>query len=263
MIPIKSPRELTLMRKAGKIVAEAMAAAEAAITPGVTTKQLEAVVRQVIEAHGAKSSFYRYRDYPAHACVSVNEEVIHGIPSGRKLQNGDIVSLDIGACCDGYHADSAATFAVGTINGEAQLLIDVTKQCFYQALAQCRKGRRIIDISRAIENHAIRYGYACVQDFTGHGVGVKLHEAPEIPSYDNGKRGPRLLPGMTVAIEPMVISGGDHAVEVLGNKWTVVSKDRSLTAHYEHTVLITDSAPELLTLRDGDVILPLVGEETP
>jgi len=258
MIPIKSPREIEIMRVAGRITGEAINAAARAIEPGVTTKQLDAIIRRHIESRGAAPSFLGYRGYQASACVSVNEAVIHGIPDDRKLAEGDIVSLDVGAYYNGFHGDSGATFGVGRISPEAQQLIDVTKQCFYQALAFCQKGRRVHDISRAIQSYAALHGYAVVKKFTGHGVGAALHEDPEVPNYVSDRRGPRLISGMTIAVEPMIIMGGSSDVRVLNDEWTVVSADGSLTAYYEHTVLITDGGPELLTARDGDEPLPPV-----
>lgn len=256
MIPIKSQREIACMRDAGRITGEAIAAAALAIEPGVTTRQLDTIIRNTIEMRGATPSFLGYRGYPASACISVNDVVIHGIPDGRKLVEGDIVSLDVGAFYNGFHGDSGATFGVGRISAEAQQLIDVTKQCFYQGLAFCHTNARVSDISLAISSHAAQYGYAVVKKFTGHGVGAQLHEEPEVPNFVSGQRGPRLVSGMTIAVEPMVIMGGNPDVKVLKDGWTVVSSDGSLTAYYEHTVLITNNEPELLTRRDGDLPLP-------
>ncbi|MCL2545904.1 MAG: type I methionyl aminopeptidase [Oscillospiraceae bacterium] len=253
MIPIKSPREIALMRTAGMIVGQALRLAERTIQSGVTTKDLDDIIRKHITAQGAKPSFLGYRGFPASACISVNEELIHGIPGGRVLCQGDIVGIDVGVCHEGFHADSAATFSVGAVAPKAQQLIDITRQSFYQGLQFCRKGAHIGDISQAIGDYANKHGYAVVEHFTGHGVGASLHEEPEIPNFFTGKRGARLASGMTLAIEPMIIASNRPDVEILKDGWTVVSADRALTAHYEHTVLITDGAPELLTAREGDV----------
>jgi methionyl aminopeptidase len=246
------------MRRAGRIVGEAIAAAEKVIEPGITTRQIDRVIRKYIESRGAKPSFLGYRGFPASSCISVNEEVIHGVPGRRKLKEGDIVSLDVGACVDGFHGDSAATFPVGKVSRGVQMLIDVTKQCFYQALPEIRGGRHVSDLSKAISLFAARHGYGVVQKYTGHGVGREMHESPEIPNFVTGKRGARLVRGMTFAVEPMILMGSSHEVKVLNDGWTVVSADGSMAAHYEHTVLITDNEAELLTARDGDVFLPAV-----
>ncbi len=256
MIPVKSAREIACMRDAGKITGEAIAAAARAIEPGITTKAIDAIIRKSIEDRGATPSFLGYRGYPASSCISVNDVVIHGIPGDYKLVEGDIVSLDVGAFYKGFHGDSGATYGVGRISAEAQQLIDVTKQCFYQALAVCHEQSRVSDISRAVATYAALHGYGVVEAFTGHGVGAELHEEPEVPNFVSDRRGPRLVKGMTLAIEPMILMGGRPDIRVLKDGWTVVSKDGSLTAYYEHTVLITDGKPELLTAREDDAPLP-------
>ncbi len=246
MISIKSEQELQLMRQAGKAAAAARDAAGKACLPGVTTAEIDQIVRKVLAEYGAKPSFLGYNGFPAAVCVSVNEEVIHGIPGKRRLVEGDIVKIDVGAEIGGYHGDTAATFAVGKVSPDALRLIEVTKQSFYEGIKQARAGQRLSDISHAIGAYAEANGYAVVKDFTGHGVGAKLHEAPSIPNYGPPGRGVRLLPGMTLAIEPM-INMGTHQVFILADGWTVITADRSLSAHYEHTVLITSGEPELLT----------------
>ena len=238
------------MRKAGHITALALKAAEAVIRPGVTTLEIDHAVRKAIADAGAKPSFLGYGGFPASACVSINEEVIHGIPSNRKVHEGDIVKIDVGAFIDGFHGDSARTFPVGKISDEAQKLIDVTRQSFYEGIKYARVGYRVSDISHAIQEYAERHGYGVVRQYVGHGIGAKLHEDPEVPNFGQPGHGPRLLPGMTLAIEPM-INAGTHEVDVLKDQWTVVTRDKSLSAHYEHTILITNGAPELLTFCEG------------
>ena len=234
------------MRKAGYITALALKAAEAVIRPGVTTLEIDHAVRKAIADAGAKPSFLGYGGFPASACVSINEEVIHGIPSNRKVHEGDIVKVDVGAVIDGFNGDSARTFPVGKISDDAQKLIDVTRQSFYEGIKYARVGYRVSDISHAIQEYAERHGYSVVRQFVGHGIGAKLHEDPEVPNFGQPGHGPRLMPGMTLAIEPM-INVGTHEVDILKDQWTVVTKDRSLSAHYEHTILITSGDPELLT----------------
>ena len=234
------------MRKAGYITALALKAAEAVIRPGVTTLEIDHAVRKAIADAGAKPSFLGYGGFPASACVSINEEVIHGIPSNRKVHEGDIVKVDVGAVIDGFNGDSARTFPVGKISDDAQKLIDVTRQSFYEGIKYARVGYRVSDISHAIQEYAERHGYSVVRQFVGHGIGAKLHEDPEVPNFGQPGHGPRLMPGMTLAIEPM-INVGTHEVDSLKDQWTVVTKDRSLSAHYEHTILITSGDPELLT----------------
>ena len=250
MIAIKNERELSVMRKACKITAAARALAGEMVRPGVTTKAIDKAVYDYIVSQGAKPSFLGYHGYPGSACISVNKTVIHGIPNGYVLKDGDIVSIDVGACYQGFHGDCAATFACGSISAEAQKLIDVTKQSFFEGLGFVRKGNRVSDISHAIETYVESNGFSVVRSFVGHGVGAQLHEEPEVPNYGAPGRGPRLLPGMTLAIEPMV-NVGTHEVRILQDGWTVVTTDGKLSAHYENTVLITDGEPEILTVTEG------------
>ncbi len=248
MITIKSRMEVEYMRKAGKIVSGTFAELKAAIRPGVTTKELDAIAYRYITRQGATPSFKGYSGFPASICVSINDQVIHGIPDDTVLNEGDIVSIDIGACYHGYHGDSAKTFPVGKISADAQRLIDVTKQSFYEGVAFAKRGNRVSDISAAIQGYVEANGYSVVRDYTGHGIGAKLHEEPSVLNYGKPGRGARLVPGMTIAVEPMV-NAGDYEVFVdADNEWTVYTEDGSLSAHYEHTILITDGECEILTL---------------
>ena len=250
MIAIKNERELSIMRQACKITAAARALAGEMVRPGVSTKQIDKAVHDFIVAQGAKPSFLNYHGYPASACISVNSTVIHGIPGGYTLKEGDIVSVDVGALYQGFHGDCAATFACGAISTEAQKLIDVTKQSFYEGIRFATRGHRVSDISHAIQTYVESNGFSVVRAFVGHGVGAQLHEEPEVPNYGPAGRGPRLLPGMTLAIEPMV-NLGVYDVRVLKDGWTTVTADGKLSAHYENTVLITDGEPEILTVAEG------------
>ena len=246
MISIKSPRDIEKMRAAGRLTARARALAGSMIRPGVTTGEIDKAVRKFIESQGAKPSFLGYGGFPASICASVNEVVIHGIPGNRKLQEGDIVSIDVGAYLDGFHGDCAATFPCGEVTDEAQKLIDVTKQSFFEGIKLAKVGQRVSDIGHAVQQYVEGFGYSVVRDFVGHGVGRNMHEPPEGPNYGAAGHGARLQPGMVIAVEPMVCAG-DWRVKVLGDKWTTVSADGSLTAHYENTILITDGEPEILT----------------
>ena len=250
MITIKNERELESMRQACIITAKARALAGTMVKPGVSTKAIDQAVYDFIVAQGAKPSFLNYNGFPASACISVNSTVIHGIPDGYILKDGDIVSVDVGAFYKGFHGDCAATFACGAISTEAQKLIDVTRQSFYEGLKLCRRGKRVQDISHAIQTYVESNGFSVVRSFVGHGVGRSLHEEPEVPNFGNPGRGPRLLPGMTLAIEPMV-NEGVYDVKVLRDGWTPVTADGKLSAHYENTVLITDGEPEILTVTEG------------
>ena len=250
MIPIKNEREICLMRRACRITAAARALAGEMVRPGVTTKQIDQAVHDYIVSQGATPSFLNYNGYPASACISVNNTVIHGIPDGRVLQEGDIVSIDVGAYIEGFHGDCAATFACGEISPEAQRLIDVTRQSFYEGIAHARKGNRVSDISHAVQTYVEANGFSVVRAFIGHGVGANLHEEPEVPNFGKPGRGPRLIPGMTIAVEPMV-NAGTYDVRVLRDNWTTVTADGKLSAHYENTVLITDGEPEILTVTEG------------
>ena len=250
MIVIKNGQELQDMRKACKITAAARALAGEMVRPGMTTEAIDKAVREFIVSQGAKPSFLGYRGFPASTCISVNNTVIHGIPGGKVLQEGDIVSVDVGAYYKGFHGDCAATFPCGAISAEAQKLIDVTKQSFFEGIRFAKRGHRVSDISHAVQAHVESNGFSVVRAFVGHGVGAQLHEEPEVPNFGNPGRGPRLLPGMTLAIEPMV-NAGVHDVRVLKDGWTVVTADGKLSAHYENTVLITDGEPEILTVAEG------------
>ncbi len=246
MISIKSPHEIELMRKAGRITAAARALAGKLVVPGKTTLEIDTAVRKFIESQGAKPSFLGYGGFPGSACISVNEVVIHGIPDHRVLKEGDIVSVDVGACIGGFHGDCAATFPCGKVSPEAERLIAVTEQSFWEGIKHARVGQRISDISHAVQQYVEANGYSVVRDFVGHGVGANLHEAPEVPNYGPAGHGVRLQSGMTLAVEPMVCAGDWH-VRVLKDKWTTVTTDGSLAAHYENSILITDGEPEILT----------------
>lgn len=247
MISLKSQREIEAMRKAGRITAQARALAGSMVAPGVTTHEIDTAVRRFIESHGAKPSFLGYGGFPGSACISINEEVIHGIPGPRKLKEGDIVSVDVGAYIGGFHGDCAATFPCGKVSEEAMKLIRVTEQSFWEGMKYARQGCRVSDIGHAVQEYVEANGFSVVRDFVGHGVGAKLHEPPEVRNYGPAGHGPRLQPGMTIAVEPMVNAGG-WQVKVLADKWTTVSLDGSLTAHYENSILITDGDPEILTV---------------
>ena len=246
MITLKSSHEIDLMRRAGKITAAARALAGEMVRPGVTTQEIDSAVEHFIRKQGAVPSFFHYNGYPASICISVNDEVIHGIPGKRVLKEGDIVSVDVGAVVDGFHGDCAATFACGAISKEAQDLIDVTRQSFFEGIKRAKEGNRLFDISAAIQTYAESHGYSIVREYVGHGIGRQLHESPEVPNFGQSGRGPRLLRGMTLAIEPMV-NAGTAAIRVLPDGWTVKTLDGKLSAHYENTVLITDGEPEILT----------------
>lgn len=245
-IIIKNPDEIEKMRQAGRLTGQTLALLEKMIKPGVTTAQLDKAAADFICSHGATASFKGYRGFPKSICVSVNEEVIHGIPSIKTLKEGDIVSVDVGAYLNGFHGDAARTFAVGKISSEAQKLIDVTKQSFFEGIKFAYEGCHLHQISAAIQDHVEQNGFSVVREYIGHGVGRELHESPEIPNYRLPNRGPRLSRGMTLAIEPMV-NAGTHEIYVLKDQWTVVTRDKKMSAHYENTVLITAGEPELLT----------------
>lgn len=238
------------MRQACKITAAARALAGELVKPGVSTKAIDRAVHDYIVSQGAKPSFLNYNGFPASACISVNNVIIHGIPGVYILKEGDIVSVDVGAFYKGFHGDCAATYACGAISTEAQRLIDVTKQSFFEGIKFATKGNRVQDISHAVQTYVESNGFAVVRDFVGHGVGRQLHEEPEVPNYGAPGRGPRLLPGMTIAVEPMV-NVGTYQVKVLSDGWTTVTADGKLAAHYENTVLITDGEPEILTVTEG------------
>ena len=250
MIAIKNERELVYMRRACKITAAARALAGEMVRPGVSTQEIDKAVHDFIVSQGAKPSFLNYTGFPASTCISVNSTVIHGIPGGYTLKEGDIVSVDVGAFYKGFHGDCAATFPCGAISTEAEKLINVTKQSFFEGIRFAKCGHRVSDISHAIQTYVESNGYSVVRSFVGHGVGAQLHEEPEVPNFGAPGRGPRLIRGMTLAIEPMV-NAGTHDVRVLKDGWTTVTADGKLSAHYENTVLITDGEPEILTVTEG------------
>ena len=248
MIIIKNSEQLKLMRIAGRITAEALIVAKDAIRPGMTTLELDTRIRRYIEKCGATPTFLGYNGFPGSACISLNQEVIHGIPSNKVIiQEGDIVKVDVGARFRGYNGDSARTFAVGKVSDEAQRLISVTEASFYEAMKYARAGNRIGDIGSAVENFVISHGFSVVKAYTGHGLGAELHEEPSVPNYGRAGRGVRLYSGMTLAIEPMV-NVGTEDVRVLKDGWTVITADGKLSAHYENSICITDSDPILLTV---------------
>ncbi len=247
MITLKSAREIELMRRAGKITAAARALAGEMVKPGVTTREIDKAVYQFIRSQGAEPSFLGYNGYPASVCVSVNDEIIHGIPGKRVLQEGDIVSVDVGAYIGGFHGDCAATYACGKISEEAQRLIDVTRQSFFEGIKNAREGCRVSDIGHAVQEYVEKNGFSVVREYVGHGVGRQMHEAPEVPNYGAPGHGPKLLRGMTIAVEPMV-NAGSAAVRQAPGGWTVRTADGKYAAHYENSILITSGEAELLTV---------------
>jgi len=247
MISIKSSTDLAKMRQAGLIAGRALKLAGESIKAGMTTKALDKIVHDYIISCGAKPSFLGYGGFPASACISINNEVIHGIPSQkRKIAEGDIVSVDVGALYNGFHGDTCATFACGKISEEAQELLDVTKASLYEGIAAAKIGARIGDVSHAVEEYCASRGYGIVRNYTGHGIGRNLHEEPEVPNFGRAGHGPRIVAGMTFCIEPMINQKGD-AVKVLGDGWTVITSSGSLSAHFEHTIAITPDGPVIMT----------------
>ena len=250
MVVLKTSRELKAMRDAGRISSRALKLAGEAVEPGVSTLEIDRIVRKYIEEQGATPSFLNYGGFPASACISVNDVVIHGIPRKNQiLKQGDIVSIDVGAFYEGFHGDNAWTFPCGEVSKEAQALMDVTRESLFKGINAARPGNRLGDIGSAVQRYVEARGYSVVRDFVGHGVGAELHEDPSVPNYGTPGRGVRLLPGMTIAIEPMV-NAGVHTVEVLCDKWTTVTTDGKLSAHFEHTIAITPDGPVILTLPD-------------
>lgn len=248
MIVLKTNRELALMREACRISAGALRVAGEAVQPGVTTEEIDRIAYEYIIKQGAKPNFLNYNGFPATACISINDEVIHGIPSKKRIiKEGDIVSIDLGAVLNGFNGDNAATFAAGKISPEAERLINTTRESLYKGISAAVAGGRIGDISNAVQTYCEERGFSVVRDFVGHGVGAKLHEDPSVPNYGTPGRGVRLLPGMTLAIEPMINMGG-YEVRQLSDGWTVKTKDGSLSAHFEHTVAITTDGPKILTI---------------
>ena len=247
MISLKTPEQLRLMREAGRITAETLLYVGEIIREGMSTLELDHLIRQFIERHGATPTFLGYNGFPGSACISLNEEVIHGIPSKKRIiREGDLVKVDVGACWRGYNGDSARTYPIGKVSAEAQRLLETTRESFFRAMEVAVAGNRVGDIGSAVDAHVRAAGYSVVREFVGHGVGAALHEEPDVPNYGTPGRGARLYPGMTIAIEPMVNAGAPE-VRVLENGWTVVTKDGSLSAHYENTIAITDNGPMILT----------------
>lgn len=247
MIFIKNNQEIDLMRKAGKIVAETLLLVEEKVRPGITTAELDRIAEEFITKHGAKPSFKGLYGFPASLCISVNEQVVHGIPGGYVLKDGDIISVDCGANINGFHGDAARTFGVGNISEEANKLINVTKESFFKGIEYAKVGNRLTDISHGIQSYVEASGFSVVRDFVGHGIGRVVHEDPEVPNYGQPGRGPKLVEGMALAIEPMV-NVGSYKVKTLKDNWTVVTSDGSLSAHYENTIVILPDGPEILTL---------------
>lgn len=255
MVVIKSPRELKLMREACRISANALKLAGTAVEPGVSTLEIDTLIAKYIEKEGATASFLGYGGFPKSSCISVNNVVIHGIPSKNCiLKAGDIVSIDVGAFFEGYHGDNAYTFPCGEISKEAEALLKTTEESLYEGIKAAQAGARVGDIGHAVQSYVESRSYSVVRDFVGHGVGAKLHEEPSVPNYGTPGRGVRLIPGMTIAIEPM-INMGTHKVRVLDDEWTTVTEDGSLSAHFEHSIVITPDGPKILTIPDDEVSL--------
>lgn len=247
MIILKTPAEIAVMAEASRVVAEALAIVKKAVCPGISTEELDRIAEEAIRSRGAIPAFKGYRNYPRTLCASVNEQVVHGIPSKRKLKEGDIIGLDLGAIVGGFYGDSAVTVAVGRISDETAKLIQVTEEALYLGIKQATVGNRLTDISNAVQQHAESAGFSIVTEFVGHGIGRQLHEEPQVPNYGKPGQGPRLQPGMVLAIEPMV-NMGLSAVRVLEDRWTAVTVDGSLSAHFEHTIAIQPSgAPRILS----------------
>lgn len=247
MVTLKTSKELVKMRKAGAITAQALLAGGAAVQPGITTGEIDRIIKSYILSKGAKPSFLGYGGFPGSACISVNDEVIHGIPGKRVIQEGDIVSIDVGAFIDDYHGDSAKTFVAGSAAEDAQGLVDATAQSLLQAIQVMQPGARVGDIGYAVQSYVEERGYGVIREFVGHGVGKKLHEEPEVPNYGRAGHGVRLVAGMVLAVEPM-ITQFSPAIKVLADDWTVVTVDHGLAAHFEHTIAITENGPVILTL---------------
>ncbi len=247
MITIKNSQEIEYMRQAGRVVGETLLKLEEIIRPGITTAEIDRLAEEFITKQGAKPSFKGYYGFPASICTSVNEEVVHGIPGDRVLEEGDIISVDCGAILNGYQGDAARTFSVGTVSEEAMRLINITKESFFKGVEKALVGNKLTDISHSIQKYAEDAGYSVVRDYVGHGIGKEMHEDPEVPNFGRPGRGPKLISGMVLAIEPM-INIGDYRVVTQSNDWTVVTVDKSLSAHYENTVAILPDGPEILTL---------------
>jgi len=251
VIELKSAREIGLMRTGGHLLADVMDRLRETVKPGLSTLEIDEDVESFIRARGAAPAFKGYRGFPATVCISINEEVVHGIPSAhRRIKEGDIVGLDLGCIVEGYYADCAFTLAIGDVPPKVQSLLEVTRESLDVAIAECHAGRRLSDVSHAVQTHVERHGFAVVRAFVGHGIGRALHEDPQIPNFGDPGRGPQLRPGMVLAIEPMVTMGS-WEVKVLDDGWTAVTRDGSLAAHFEHTIAVTDDGPEVLTSRTG------------
>jgi methionyl aminopeptidase len=253
VIVCRSAAELERMRAAGRLVGEVLSALTLRVAPGVTTAELDEIAEKLIADAGATPAFKGYHGYPATICASINEEVIHGIPSGKRvLQEGDILSIDVGASLEGYYGDSAITLPVGQVSEEAATLLRVTEEALYKAIEVAKPGGRVSDIGHAVQRHVESYGFSVVREFVGHGIGQRMHEEPQVPNYGEAGRGPRLTEGMVLAIEPMV-NAGKPAVKVLSDGWTAVTRDKSLSAHFEHTVAVTANGAWILTAREVPV----------
>lgn len=251
MIELKSAREIGLMRRAGHILADVVERLRGGVKAGMSTLQIDEDVEDFIRSQGARPAFKGYRGFPATVCISINEEVVHGIPSAhRRVEEGDIVGLDLGCIVDGYYADCAVTLAVGEVPSRVRELLDATRESLEAGIAECRPGRRLSDVSHAIQSHVERHGFSVVRAFVGHGIGRALHEEPQVPNFGDPGRGPQLKPGMVLAIEPMVTMGS-WEVRILDDGWTAVTRDGSLAAHFEHTIAVTESGPEVLTSKSG------------
>ena len=251
MIVLKNSREISIMRQAGRIAAQALKIAGNAVEPGVTTLEIDRLTRKYIEGTGARASFLGYRGYPKSTCISINSEVIHGIPDGKRvIRAGDIVSIDVAALFEGFHADNACTFACGDVSEQAKALMKATEESLYEGIRAAKAGSRVGDVSYAVQRYAEGRGYSVVREFVGHGVGANLHEDPNVPNFGTPGKGVRLLPAMTIAIEPMINAGAPDIL-LHSDGWLVTTKDRSLSAHYEHTVLITGGDAEIITMPEG------------
>jgi methionyl aminopeptidase len=252
VIVLKSDREITLMRRGGHILADVVALIRDIAKPGMSTLEVDEEVEAFIRTQGALPAFKGYRGFPATVCISINDEVVHGIPSAhRRMKEGDIVGFDLGCIVDGYYADCAVTLPLGEIPPRVQELLDVTRESLELGIVECRPGRRLSDVSHAIQTHVERHGFSVVRAFVGHGIGRALHEEPQVPNFGDPGRGPQLRPGMVLALEPMVTMGS-WEVRILDDGWTAVTKDGSLAAHFEHTIAVTESGPEVLTSTTGD-----------
>jgi methionyl aminopeptidase len=254
VIELKSAREIALMRTGGHILADVIDRLRQSVKPGMSTLEIDEDVESFIRSRGATPAFKGYRGFPATVCISINEEVVHGIPSAHRLiKEGDIVGLDLGCIVEGYYADCAFTLAVGDVPPKVQQLLDVTRESLDQAIAECRPGRRLSDVSHAVQAHVEQHGFSVVRAFVGHGIGRALHEDPQIPNFGDPGRGPQLRPGMVLAIEPMVTMGS-WEVKILDDGWTAVTRDGSLAAHFEHTIAVTEAGPEVLTSHTGQSV---------